>query len=427
VSLNVKPDRHLAHATQETERHLLLRLTAPKARRRKGEPAPQRPGVNVCFVLDRSGSMAGPKLALARHAVDRALLGLTSRDRFAIVVYDDHINLLVKSTTATDAAKAKARIALQAVDARGSTALHEGWARGAEAVKTHLDRDGVNRVLLLTDGLANRGVTDPTALKAFAADLRASGVATSTFGVGANFDEALLQGIADAGGGHFYYIERPEQIPDYMTGELGELLETVAREVVISAKHVPAVALEALSPVVAQVGDSGELRILVGDLVAGQDVELVLRARIFPPGAVDATTSVFFTVADRDGVLKADGCTVEFRSATDDAVAAEVADVEVVKAVARLRAAQAREAAVLANRAGNFAVAKRTLSQAYAMVAPFQDDEQMRDLGETLRVEEHALSQASSETYRKTVHFAAVTSSRSRDASGKARRMPDVR
>jgi Ca-activated chloride channel family protein len=252
-------------------------------------------------------------------------------------------------------------------------------------------------------------------------------VATSTFGVGANFDEALLQGIADAGGGHFYYIERPEQIPDYMTGELGELLETVAREVVISAKHVPAVALEALSPVVAQVGDAGELRILVGDLVAGQDVELVLGARIFPPGAVDAATSVFFTVADRDGVLKADGCTVEFRSATDDAVAAEVADTEVEKAVARLRAAQAREAAVLANRAGNFAVAKQTLSQAYAMVAPFQDDAQMRDLGETLCVEEHALSQASSETYRKTVHFAAVTSSRSRDPHGRARRMPDVR
>jgi Ca-activated chloride channel family protein len=422
VSLNVKADRHLAHATELSERHLLLRLTAPKPRRRKGERSPERPGVNVCFVLDRSGSMAGAKLALARHAVDRALLGLTSRDRFAIVVYDDQITLLAKSATATDAAKAEARIALQAVDARGSTALHEGWVRGADAVKAHLDRDGVNRVLLLTDGLANVGVSDPATLRAFAADLRASGVATSTFGVGADFDETLLQGIADAGGGHFYYIERPEQIPDYMTGELGELLETVAREVVISAKHVPAVALEALSPVVAQVGDQGELRILVGDLVAGQDVELVLRARIFPPGKVDATTSVFFTVGDRDGVLKADGCAVEFRSATDDAVAAEVADVEVEKALARLRAAQARETAVLANRAGHFAAARETMSAAYDIVAPFEDDADMRELGVALKDETAALAQATSESFRKTVHYRASTIARSRDAHGKARR-----
>ena len=136
----------------------------------------------------------------------------------------------------------------------------------------------------MTDGLANVGVTDAPALTALEADLRASGVPTSTFGVGADFDEALLQAIADAGGGHFYYISHPDQIPDFITSELGELLETVARGVEIDVKHDAALEIEPLSPIVAKAAVPGELKILVGDLVAGQDVELVLRVA-FPPAA----------------------------------------------------------------------------------------------------------------------------------------------
>ncbi len=71
--------------------------------------------------------MAGTKLALAKHAVDRALVGLDPKDRFAIVTYDDHIETVVDSRLATDANKRAARLALQAVDARGSTDLHGGW------------------------------------------------------------------------------------------------------------------------------------------------------------------------------------------------------------------------------------------------------------------------------------------------------------
>jgi hypothetical protein len=208
-----------------------------------------------------------------------------------------------------------------------------------------------------------------------------------------------------------------------MTGELGELLETVAREVVIRAKHVPAMALRALSPIVAQVGDQGELAILVGDLVAGQDVELVLHVSIFPPGHPDVQTAVFFTVSDRDGVLKADGCTVEFTSATDDAVAAEVPDAEVEKAVARLRAAQAREAAVVANRTGDFGLAKQVLNSAYADVDRFAAaDPLMADLSAQLQEESNRLARHASEFDRKAIHFRGVNLSRSRDASGRAHR-----
>lgn len=422
MTLNVLSDQHLVEALEPDERHLLLTLTAPKARRPRGGKAPTRPAVNVCFVLDRSGSMAGPKIALARYAVERALQGLTPPDRFSVVVYDEHIDLLVGSQTATKDAKHKALVRLQAVDARGSTDLHGGWAKGAEAVKRHLDHDGVNRVLLLTDGLANRGVTDPTTLTAFAADLRASGVPTSTFGVGTDFDEALLQSLADAGGGHFYYIEHPNQIPDYITSELGELLETVAREVVIDVKHAPVVGIEPLSPIVAKAAVPGELKILVGDLVAGQDVELVLRVS-FPPVDTGVKTSAFFTVSDRDQVLKADGASIDWESADAATVDAEKPNEEVLKAVVRLNAAAARQEAVRLNRAGNYGAAVSQMQAAFLDVQAYAtDDPAMQSLAAELHEESATLSSFTSELNRKGVHFRGSNMARSRDVTGRARR-----
>src|SRR6478752_4612672 len=85
------------------------------------------------------------------------------------------------------------------------------------------------RMSLRTDGLANHGVTEHGALVTTAAELRRRGVATSTFGVGADFDERLLRDIAHEGGGNFYFVESPAQIPDLVTSELGEALEIVAR------------------------------------------------------------------------------------------------------------------------------------------------------------------------------------------------------
>lgn len=419
ATFTVQSDRRLVRATRPDQRHVLMRLTAPAARHHDDKPA--RPGVNVCFVLDRSGSMAGSKLALARYAVQRALTGLTPQDRFAIVTYDNLIETVAGSALATDAAKHAALVALQTVDARGSTALHEGWSQGAEVIKRHLDPASVNRVLLLTDGLANIGETDPAVLSAFAADLRASGVPTSTFGVGADFDEALLQSIADAGGGHFYFIERPEQIPDYMTGELGELLETVARGVGISVKHAPGLIVQALSPVAAKAAVPGDLHLLIGDLVAGQDVEIVLSVEFPAAQALGAQTTVFFTVADRDGILKADGCSLDFESAAAAACKAEKPNTDVERAVAKLQVAQARQEAVQLHRSGDFKKASQTMLFRRTSVARF-DDPEMQSLGLALHEESMQFLAPMSELDRKSIHYRGSNLARSRDAAGKARR-----
>ncbi len=419
TTFTARTDRQLVRAGARSIRYVLLQATAPKQRTRK---APTRPAVNVAFVLDRSGSMAGTKLALAKYAVERALTGLAPKDRFAIVTYDDHVDTVVSSRLASPANKTKALLRLQDVDARGSTDLHGGWTAGADALKAHLSADGVNRCLLLTDGLANAGVTDPTTLAACAADLRASSIGTSTFGVGHDFDETLLTSIADAGGGHFYFVERPEQIPDYMTSELGELLDTVAREVTVEVKHATELEIEAFSPVAAVAGVPGILRLLVGDLVIGQKVELVLRVR-FPDMAAGAHTNAFFTISDRDGVLKADGCTLAWEHDSHAANDTQPRDRDVDRAVAAIHAARARTEAVRLNRIGEFSGARRALRGVARRIDDYAGtDASLRELSAQLIAEEAAFSAPMPELDRKRAHFSSSNMQRGRNSDGQARR-----
>ena len=259
--------------------------------------------MNLSFVLDRSGSMSGGKLELAKRAVEEALARLDARDRFSIVVYDDVIDLVVESTPASAEARRNAIARLATIDARGSTNLSDGWLRGCEQVAAHLAADGVDRCLLLTDGLANVGVTDADELAHHAAELRARGVSTTTFGVGNDFDERLLQAMADAGGGHFYYIADAAQIRDHIASEVGETLEVVARDVELELVAGEGVQVEAISPHPVQPRGSRSV-IGLGDLVADQALEVVLRLT-FPYGQVGRETGVIVAVRDRDGAFAA--------------------------------------------------------------------------------------------------------------------------
>ena len=154
--------------------------------------------------------MGGEKIVLARQAVAHALQLVKPADRFSVVAFDDVVDVVVGSTPGSAEAKRLALERLAQIDARGSTNLVGGWEAGCKEAAAHRSGDAVGRCLLVTDGQANVGESDPEQLGRLAAAMRQRGVATSTFGIGADFDERTLQRMAEGGQGHFYFLETPQ-------------------------------------------------------------------------------------------------------------------------------------------------------------------------------------------------------------------------
>jgi len=417
--LSIRTDRSLIRAHGRSKRFVLAEVTAPHATQTR-----KRPPVNLAFVLDRSGSMAGQKLEFAKRAIHDALGRLDDQDRFSIVFYDDRIDVIVESTPATDEARRNALRRLDAVDARGSTNLGEGWLRGCEQVASHLSDGGVDRVLLLTDGLANQGITDPDELAHHAAELRARGVSTTTFGVGNDFDEALLQAMADAGGGHFYYIAEAAQIRDHISSEVGEALEVVASDVELELLTAEGVEVEAISPH-RVIGRTTRRTVSLGELVSDQAVEIVFQLT-FPYGDSGRETGLIVGIHDRSGAFAAarvGDARLTWTWADHAANDAQHRDVEVDRVVARQFAARARLEAVRDNKAGDFDDAQRALRGVARRIRGYAGrDRELRDLVHELEGEADRFARPMAPAMLKEAHFSSVNALRSRMPSGEAMR-----
>jgi hypothetical protein len=418
MTLDLRQDRALVRAAARSTRYLVVRLEAPDAPRRS-----DRLPVNVALVLDRSGSMGGSKIRLAKEAVERAVATLEGRDRFAVVFYDDRIDVVVPSTAATGSARSAAREALRAVDARGSTNLFEGWLRGCEQVALHAGADAVSRTLLLTDGLANVGVTDRFELETHAGELRRRGVATSTFGVGHDFDEALLEAMATAGGGNFYYIETATQIADFMTSELGEALDVVARDVRLEVGLPAGARLDVLGPERVERIGGDAWAVAVGDLVACQEREVVLRIS-FAYGSPGEEADVTVAVRDRDGAFGDGRAAARWTYADHAANDRQPRTPEVDRLVARLFAARARMEAVSRNKAGDFRGAATALTGVAGRIRGYADsDPELLGLAADLEDEAaHKVSLAMAPAMQKAMYSNSAYLRRMREPDGSARR-----
>ena len=429
LTLSVAADRALVRAGAESTRYAHVRFTAPQAPRRA-----ERIPVNLALVLDRSGSMNGEKFALARRAVEQALAQLRPDDRFALVVYDDVVDVIHESAAATAAAKRDALDRLARVEPRGMTDLGAGWLRGCEQIARELDGRAINRCLLLTDGLANRGITDREELVRHAAALRARGVQTSTFGVGADFDERLLSAMADAAGGHFYFISSAVQIPDLIASEVGEALEVVIRQAVLEARLASGMTAEPLARFHAARGrpdaDGGgfggggrTVRVDLGDLVSGQEVEMVLALR-FPRGDVGTAIGVEFGLVDGDGVPCAPAAALRWTYAPHADNDRQPRDRTVDRQVATLYAARARAEAVEHNRAGNYERAREVLTRTSQRIRSYagSDRELNRLADELLRAAEEFAAGAMPAMAMKANYQRAYAARMMRRDDGSARR-----
>ena len=346
MNLDLGTDRSLVRAAARSIRYLHLSFTAPTA----PAGAIRRP-MTVAFVLDRSGSMTGEKIAIAQKAIDTAIRMLKPEDLFSVVVYDHCVDVLVATMHATADARRRAADLLNSVHARGSTDLCTGWLRGCEQVARGVSPNNIARCLLLSDGLANVGVTDPNVLADRAGQLRDTHVVTSTFGVGAGFDERLMASLARAGGGNYHYIEHARQIEDVLTSELGEALDVVARRAVLNLDLPAGVDAELMHDFRSEVSGR-RMRIELNDLISGQDVSLIVKLR-FPHGEPGNHASVCATLTSEDGEVAGAG-QITWTFADHLANDTQFRERSVDRLVAGIYAARARRDAVERNRAGDY-------------------------------------------------------------------------
>ncbi len=212
---------------REQTLYLMARLTAGAA---PGQEA-RRP-LNLSLIIDRSGSMAGSKIDYTRQAAALLVENLSQTDTFSVVLYNEGVETFLQPQQVTHKDLLKQR--LQKIRAGGTTNLSGGWLEGISHVADNLDPDQINRVILMSDGLANRGIVDQAELVKIAAQKREEGVSTTTMGLGEDFNEDLLIEIADAGGGAFYFIESPEVTPGIFQEELSGLLKLVGQNLTLT-------------------------------------------------------------------------------------------------------------------------------------------------------------------------------------------------
>jgi Ca-activated chloride channel family protein len=414
--LTVATDRRLIRSRWHSQRFIVARISAPEAHSGR-----ERPPVNLSFVLDRSGSMDGQKLGLAAQAVEEGIGRLQATDRFSVVMYDSEIDVLFPGSLATQDARRVAVERLHQVTPRGSTDLGGGWLAGCEQVATALIADGVNRALLLTDGLANVGMTDTDELAHHATQLRARGVSTSTFGVGDDFDEVLLQAMAQAGGGHFYDIASAATIRDHISSEVGETLEVVAHDVALQLTLPEGVRIESLGAFAARVAGA-RTRVELGDLVSGQEVEVPLRLS-FPLGRLGDSIPAVLGLVDRDDVLADATGRLAWEYADDQSNDTQPRDREVDRVIARVFVARARREAVRLNRAHDYDAARRVLEATARRIKGYAGhDPELRSIVEALMHEVDMFRHAMPERSRKEAYAQSSYEMQSRAVDGRARR-----
>ncbi len=252
----------------------------------------ERPPLNIALVLDRSGSMSDEgKIEYLKRAAKLAVDRLGPKDTLSIVEYDDQITVMMPARRVGNLGEVKAMI--DRLDPRGSTNLAGGMMRGVEEAKGALEGPAgangtITRVVLMSDGLANTGITDHGEIARLVRGAKSDGIRISSMGLGRDYDEDLMQSVAENGGGRYYYIEHPTQMARVFQEELGSLFETTARDVEVKFSGT---AIVRKVEVVGYDDANGtkDARRALDDVFEGEKRSLLLRLEIAAPasGRVD--------------------------------------------------------------------------------------------------------------------------------------------
>ncbi|MEZ5583679.1 MAG: VWA domain-containing protein [Candidatus Competibacteraceae bacterium] len=234
IGLNVAVDKPVMLAGKKQSAFVKVSLT--------GFPLPdsaERTPVNVAIVLDKSGSMNREKMHRAREAAALAISRLNADDIVSVVAYDQVVRVIVPATKVRD--KRAIFDAIERIQSGGSTSLFAGVSKGAQEVRKFLDRNRVNRVILLSDGLANVGPSSPTELGRLGASLGKEGISVTTIGLGLGYNEDLMTQLAGLSDGNHAFVENADDLARIFDAEFGDVLSVVAQQVEVQIRCAPGI------------------------------------------------------------------------------------------------------------------------------------------------------------------------------------------
>jgi Ca-activated chloride channel family protein len=256
-----------------------LAVTLAAAETPDGDVENRRP-LDWVVVLDRSGSMAeAGKITNATQAIQGLLSRLSETDRFALVSYSDQVQKHGGLLLMTPANRAMLEGMIRGIQPNGATNLGAGLQEGIQLLNGAERSGRTSRLLLISDGLANRGVTDPAALGSMASAAAERGFGVSSIGVGLDFNEHLMTTIADKGSGNYTFMESAAAFAQVFDAELRSSRTVAASSVEVRVPLAPGIALEHAAGYPIEVRD-GVAVFRPGDLLAGQSRKLFLTLRI---------------------------------------------------------------------------------------------------------------------------------------------------
>jgi Ca-activated chloride channel family protein len=268
MQVNAHADVDVVAVEEDDQVTVMLELVAPTA-----QTDSPRPAATVEVVLDRSGSMGGERLDAAKEALVRLVDRLEPTDRFGVVAFDDEVRVLVPAGALTD--KHAARHAIGSLTSGGMTNLSGGLLRGMQEAR-RVAADGGATLLLLSDGHANAGETDPARLAGVAAGARDHGITTTTVGIGLDYDELLLAEVARGGQGGHVFAEHGDGAAAAVAGEVEGLLTKTVQAASLVIRPEAAVESVTVWNDLPAAPIDGALMVELGDLWAGEHRKLVL-------------------------------------------------------------------------------------------------------------------------------------------------------
>lgn len=257
-------------ADESSKMDFLIRITAPKS-----DIETERPTLNLGLVLDRSGSMSGRKIKKAKEATCYCLDQMLETDWFGLTVFDDQIDAIVPSVHPKN--RSKIKNAINGIESGSTTALHAAWVQGGKQVAQNLDSKMLNRIILITDGLANEGETNTDVIVTQAKGLNEHGISTTTIGVGNDFNEELLVPMAQAAGGNNWFVESANDFQKIFETEMEGLVRERFTNVLMS---IEAEEMIEILDVMNDFEKDFENRFILPNLLDEEPLDIIIRTQL---------------------------------------------------------------------------------------------------------------------------------------------------